>query len=185
MLANLGSNLNYKGTGARGRRAARHRSRVRIDVPTLPQQANLLDQGLPAPDHVPGRPGLRLLSPGEQPSHRARRLQPAEQQQARIRLRQRVEPQQARRLELRLRPPRELQLLPAAINVDLTSASTTGLNDEENLQGLAFGGGVQVRLGSERVLAWAWTTRTSTWASSARPTSSASRSGGKMDAGRA
>ncbi len=30
-----------------------------------------------------------------------------------------------------------------ANNVDPTSASTTGLNDEENLQGLAFGGGLQ------------------------------------------
>ena len=68
------------------------------------------DEGLPAPHDVPGRAGLRCHDRRQQPAHRARRLQPAEQQQARLRGGQRVELQQARRLQLRLRPARQLQL---------------------------------------------------------------------------
>ena len=34
-------------------------------------------------------------------------------------------------------------------HIDLTSASTTGLNDEENLEGMAFGGGINYGYGTE------------------------------------
>ena len=162
----------------RRRRAARPDPGRGPDVPTLPQQADLLDQGLPAPDDVPGRawpttssPARTTGSPCSATSTSPTTTSPASPSAA-------SGPPTSSAARTSASPSAGATATPAPTTSIPTTLARPRLNDEENLQGLAFGGGLHYG-GSERVLASAWTTPTSIWAFLARPTSSASRWGGR------
>jgi hypothetical protein len=146
-LANLGSNLSYKGTGVRGG-VPRTPIPGQDEVPTLPQQADLSTKGFPLPTIF--RVGLAydLLS---QENNRLTVLGDFNQPNAN-------------------KPGfvfggewassklggssfgfavRGSYSYYGGNHIDLTSASTTGLNDEENLEGMAFGGGINYGYGTE------------------------------------
>jgi hypothetical protein len=146
-LANLGSNLNYDGTGVRGG-VPRTPIPGEDAVPTLPQQADLSTKDFPLPTTF--RVGLAydLLS---QENNRLTILGDFNQPNAN-------KPGFAVGGEWASNKlggsafgfaVRGSYSYYGGNHVDLTSASTTGLNDEENLEGLAFGGGVNYGLGSE------------------------------------
>jgi hypothetical protein len=145
-LANLGSNLNYSGTGLRG---AVPRTPIpgQDDVPTLPQQSDLSTKDFPLPTTF--RVGLaydiisqdnnRLTALGDfnQPnSNKPGFAFGGEWATAKL---------GGSNLGFALRGSYSYT---GANNVDLTAASQTALNDEETLQGLAFGGGVGYSGGS-------------------------------------
>ena len=137
-LANLGSNLNYNGTGVRGG-VPRTPIPGQDEVPTLPQQADLSTKDFPLPTTF--RVGLAydLLS---QENNRLTLLGDFNQPNAN-------KPGFAfggewatnklggSNFGFALRGSYSYY---GGNHVDLTSASTTGLNDKENLEGLAFGG---------------------------------------------
>ena len=141
VLANLGSNLTYSGTGLAGD-VPRDPLPGEDPVPTLPQQANLLTKDFPLPttfrvglayDLITGENNrLTLLGDFNQPNNNKPGFAFGSEWMS----------QTARRLELRLRAPGQLQLHRREQPRPATT-STTALNDEENLQGLAFGGGLK------------------------------------------
>jgi len=145
VLANLGSNLTYTGTGLEGS-VNRDPLPGEDPVPTLPQQANLLTKDFPLPttfrvglayDVITGENNrLTVLGDFNQPNNNtpgfvfggewnSNRLGGSD-------------------FGFALRGSYSYT---GANNVDPVS-STTALSDEENLQGLAFGGGLQYGRGS-------------------------------------
>ncbi len=145
VLANLGSNLTYTGTGLEGS-VNRDPLPGEDPVPTLPQQANLLTKDFPLPttfrvglayDVITGENNrLTVLGDFNQPNNNtpgfvvggewnSNRLGGSD-------------------FGFALRGSYSYT---GANSVDPVS-STTALSDEENLQGLAFGGGLQYGRGS-------------------------------------
>lgn len=140
VLANLGSNLSYTGTGLEGN-VNRDPIPGEDAVPTLPQQANLLTKDFPLPttfrvglayDVITGDNNrLTVLGDFSQPNNNSPGFAfGSEWNSARI---------GGSDFGFALRGSYSYT---GANNVDPVS-STTGLNDEEKLQGLAFGGGLQ------------------------------------------
>ena len=145
VLANLGSNLTYTGTGLEGS-VARDPLPGEDPVPTLPQQANLLTKDFPLPTTF--RVGLaydvltsdnnRLTVLGDfnQPNNNTPGfVVGSEWSSSRL---------GGSDFGFALRGSYSYT---GANSVDPVS-STTALSDEENLQGLAFGGGLQYGRGS-------------------------------------
>ena len=139
-LTNLGSNLNYSGTGLRGD-VPRTPIEGQDPTPTLPQQANLSTKDFPLPttfrvglayDVLTGETNrLTVLGDFNQPnSNKPGFAFGGEWASANL---------GGSNFGFALRGSYSYT---GANNVALTSASPTALNDEENLQGLAFGGGV-------------------------------------------
>jgi hypothetical protein len=140
VLANLGSNLNYSGTGLQGN-VQRDPLPGEDPVPTLPQQANLLTKDFPLPttfrvglayDIITGENNrLTALGDFNQPNNNKPGFAFGSEWQS-----QKIG---GSNFGFALRGS---YTYTAANNLDPTS-STTALGDEENLQGLAFGGGLQ------------------------------------------
>jgi len=139
-LANLGSNLNYSGTGLRGD-VPRTPIPGQDQVPTLPQQSNLSTKDFPLPTtfrvglayDMIARDNNRLTFLGDfnQPnSNKPGFAFGGEWATAKL---------ANSNFGFALRGSYSYT---GANNVPLTSASQTALGDEQNLQGLAFGGGV-------------------------------------------
>jgi hypothetical protein len=139
-LANLGSNLSYNGTGLRGD-VPRTPIPGEDQVPTLPQQSDLSTKDFPLPTTF--RVGLaydvitgdnnRLTALGDfnQPnSNKPGFAFGGEWATQKL---------GGSNFGFALRGSYSFT---GANNVDITSASQTALNDEETLQGLAFGGGI-------------------------------------------
>jgi len=140
VLAHLGSNLNYSGTGLQGN-VQRDPLPGEDPVPTLPQQANLLTKDFPLPttfrvglayDIITGE-NNRLTAMGDfnQPNNYKPGFAFGSEWQS-----QRIG---GSNFGFALRGSYSYT---AANNLTPTT-STTALGDEENLQGLAFGGGLQ------------------------------------------
>jgi hypothetical protein len=140
VLANLGSNLNYSGTGLQGN-VQRDPLPGEDPVPTLPQQANLLTKDFPLPttfrvglayDIITGE-NNRLTAMGDfnQPNNNKPGFAFGSEWQS-----QKIG---GSNFGFALRGSYSYT---AANNLTPTT-STTALGDEENLQGLAFGGGLQ------------------------------------------
>ncbi|MGH7514619.1 MAG: PorV/PorQ family protein [Gemmatimonadales bacterium] len=140
VLANLGSNLNYSGTGLQGN-VQRDPLPGEDPVPTLPQQANLLTKDFPLPttfrvglayDIITGE-NNRLTAMGDfnQPNNNKPGFAFGSEWQS-----QKIG---GSNFGFALRGSYSYT---AANNLTPTT-STTALSDEENLQGLAFGGGLQ------------------------------------------
>ena len=145
VLANLGSNLNYTGTGLAGN-VPRDPIPGQEPVPTLPQQSNLLTKDFPLPttfrvglayDLITGdNSRLTVLVDFNQPNNNTPGFVfGSEWNSARI---------GGSSFGFALRGSYSYT---GANNVDPVS-SQTGLSDEENLQGLAFGGGLQYGQGT-------------------------------------
>jgi hypothetical protein len=139
-LANLGSNLNYSGTGLRGD-VPRTPIPGQDQVPTLPQQSDLSTKDFPLPttfrvglayDMISRESNrLTLLGDFNQPnSNKPGFAFGGEWATTKL---------GSSDFGFALRGS---YTFTGANNVTLTSASQTSLTDEENLQGLAFGGGV-------------------------------------------
>lgn len=139
-LANLGSNLNYSGTGLRGD-VPRTPIPGQDQVPTLPQQSDLSTKDFPLPttfrvglayDMISRESNrLTLLGDFNQPnSNKPGFAFGGEWATTKL---------GNSDFGFALRGS---YTFTGANNVTLTSASQTSLTDEENLQGLAFGGGV-------------------------------------------
>jgi hypothetical protein len=139
-LANLGSNLNYSGTGLRGD-VPRTPIPGQDQVPTLPQQSDLSTKDFPLPtifrvglayDMISRESNrLTLLGDFNQPnSNKPGFAVGGEWATTKL---------GSSDFGFALRGS---YTFTGANNVTLTSASQTSLTDEENLQGLAFGGGV-------------------------------------------
>jgi hypothetical protein len=139
-LANLGSNLNYSGAGLRGG-VQRTPIPGQDVVPTLPQQADLSTKDFPLPtifrvglayDIMSGNNNrLTVLGDFNQPnSNKPGFAFGGEWETTKL---------GASNFGFAVRGSYSYT---GANNVDLTAASPTALNDEETLQGLAFGGGV-------------------------------------------
>ena len=139
VLANLGSNLNYTGTGLSGN-VARDPLPGEDPVPTLPQQANLLTKDFPLPttfrvglayDIITGENNrLTALGDFNQPNNNKPGFAFGSEWMS-----QKIG---GSNFGFALRGSYSY---PGANNLDPQS-STTALSDEENLQGLAFGGGL-------------------------------------------
>jgi len=145
VLANLGSNLSYSGTGLQGN-VPRDPIPGEDEVPTLPQQSNLLTKDFPLPttfrvglayDLITGdNSRLTVLGDFSQPNNNTPGFAfGSEWNSSRI---------GGSNFGFALRGSYSYT---GANNVDPVSSST-GLSDEENLQGLAFGGGLQYGSGS-------------------------------------
>jgi hypothetical protein len=139
VLANLGSNLNYSGTGLQGN-VQRDPLPGEDPVPTLPQQANLLTKDFPLPttfrvglayDIITGE-NNRLTAMGDfnQPNNNKPGFAFGSEWQS-----QKIG---GSNFGFAVRGSYSYT---AANNLTPTT-STTALSDEENLQGLAFGGGL-------------------------------------------
>jgi hypothetical protein len=139
VLANLGSNLSYTGTGLGGN-VARDPLPGEDPVPTLPQQANLLTKDFPLPttfrvglayDIITGENNrLTALGDFNQPNNNKPGFAFGSEWQS-----QKIG---GSNFGFALRGSYSYT---GANNLDPQS-STTALSDEENLQGLAFGGGL-------------------------------------------
>ena len=139
VLANLGSNLNYTGTGLQGN-VQRDPLPGEDPVPTLPQQANLLTKDFPLPttfrvglayDIITGE-NNRLTAMGDfnqQNNNKPGFAFGSEWQSQKI---------GGSNFGFAVRGSYSY----TAANNLTPSTSTTALSDEENLQGLAFGGGL-------------------------------------------
>jgi len=145
VLANLGSNLSYTGTGLEGD-VQRDPVTGEQPVPTLPQQANLLTKDFPLPttfrvglayDVITGDNNrLTVLGDFNQPNNNTPGFVfGSEWNSARI---------GGSNFGFALRGSYSYT---GANNLDPTT-SQTALSDEENLQGLAFGGGLQYGQGT-------------------------------------
>jgi hypothetical protein len=145
VLANLGSNLSYSGTGLQGN-VNRDPVTGEDPVPTLPQQANLLTKDFPLPttfrvglayDVITGDNNrLTVLGDFNQPNNNTPGFVfGSEWNSARI---------GGSDFGFALRGSYSYT---GANKLDPVT-SQTALNDEENLQGLAFGGGLQYGQGS-------------------------------------
>ncbi|HEY8258117.1 MAG TPA: PorV/PorQ family protein [Gemmatimonadales bacterium] len=145
VLANLGSNLSYSGTGLQGN-VQRDPVTGEEQVPTLPQQANLLTKDFPLPttfrvglayDLITGDNNrLTLLGDFSQPNNNTPGFAfGSEWMSNKI---------GGSDFGFALRGS---YTYTGANGLDPTT-STTGLSDEENLQGLAFGGGLQYGQGT-------------------------------------
>ncbi|MEO7987143.1 MAG: PorV/PorQ family protein [Gemmatimonadales bacterium] len=145
VLANLGSNLNYSGTGLDGN-VNRDPLPGEDQVPTLPQQANLLTKDFPLPttfrvglayDVITGDNNrLTVIGDFSQPNNNTPGFAVgSEWNSARI---------GGSNFGFALRGSYSYT---GANNVDPVS-STTALGDEEKLQGLALGGGLQYGQGT-------------------------------------
>jgi hypothetical protein len=145
VLANLGSNLSYTGTGLEGD-VQRDPVTGEEPVPTLPQQANLLTKDFPLPttfrvglayDVITGDNNrLTVLGDFNQPNNNTPGFVfGSEWNSARI---------GGSNFGFALRGSYSYT---GANNLDPTT-SQTALSDEENLQGLAFGGGLQYGQGT-------------------------------------
>lgn len=140
VLANLGSNLTYTGTGLQGN-VQRDPLPGEDPVPTLPQQANLLTKDFPLPttfrvglayDVITGDNNrLTMLGDFNQPNNNKPGFAFGSEWQS-----QKIG---GSNFGFALRGSYSYT---AANNLD-PQTSTTALSDEENLQGLAFGGGLQ------------------------------------------
>jgi hypothetical protein len=140
VLANLGSNLTYTGTGLQGN-VQRDPLPGEDPVPTLPQQSNLLTKDFPLPttfrvglayDVITGDNNrLTMLGDFNQPNNNKPGFAFGSEWQS-----QKIG---GSNFGFALRGSYSYT---AANNLDPQS-STTALSDEENLQGLAFGGGLQ------------------------------------------
>ena len=140
VLANLGSNLTYSGTGLQGN-VQRDPLPGEDPVPTLPQQANLLTKDFPLPttfrvglayDVITGDNNrLTMLGDFNQPNNNKPGFAFGSEWQS-----QKIG---GSNFGFALRGSYSYT---AANNLD-PQTSTTALSDEENLQGLAFGGGLQ------------------------------------------
>jgi hypothetical protein len=139
VLANLGSNLNYSGTGLQGD-VQRTPIPGEDDTPTLPQQANLLTKDFPLPttfrvglayDVMTGQNNrLTMLGDFNQPNNnKPGFVVGSEWMSNKI---------GGSDFGFALRGSYSYT---GANNLD-PQTSQTGLSDEENLQGLAFGGGL-------------------------------------------
>ncbi len=139
VLADLGSNLNYSGTGLQGN-VQRDPLPGEDPVPTLPQQANLLTKDFPLPttfrvglayDIITGE-NNRLTAMGDfnQPNNNKPGFAFGSEWQS-----QKIG---GSNFGFAVRGSYSYT---AANNLTPTT-STTALSDEENLQGLAFGGGL-------------------------------------------
>jgi hypothetical protein len=146
VLSNLGSNLTYSGTGLQGE-VDREPIAGEDETPTLPQQANLLtkDYGLPTTFRVGlayeaiSRDNSRLTFLGDfsQPNNNTPGFAfGSEWMSSNL---------GGSKFGFALRGS---YTYTGANNVDPTDLPTA-LNDEENLQGLAFGGGLQYGQSSE------------------------------------
>ena len=145
VLANLGSNLSYSGTGLAGN--VNRDPITGVDpVPTLPQQSNLLTKDFPLPttfrvglayDVITGDNNrLTVLGDFNQPNNNTPGFAfGSEWNSAHI---------GGSNFGFALRGSYSYT---GANNLD-PALSTTGLSDEENLQGLAFGGGLQYGTGT-------------------------------------
>jgi hypothetical protein len=139
VLANLGSNLNYTGTGLAGN-VQRDPLPGEDPVPTLPQQANLLTKDFPLPttfrvglayDIITGENNrLTALGDFNQPNNNKPGFAFGSEWMS-----QKIG---GSNFGFALRGSYSYT---GANNLDPQS-STTALSDEENLQGLAFGGGL-------------------------------------------
>jgi hypothetical protein len=139
VLANLGSNLNYTGTGLAGN-VQRDPLPGEDPVPTLPQQANLLTKDFPLPttfrvglayDIITGENNrLTALGDFNQPNNNKPGFAFGSEWQS-----QKIG---GSNFGFALRGSYSYT---GANSLDPQS-STTALSDEENLQGLAFGGGL-------------------------------------------
>jgi hypothetical protein len=139
VLANLGSNLSYTGTGLAGN-VQRDPLPGEDPVPTLPQQANLLTKDFPLPttfrvglayDIITGENNrLTALGDFNQPNNNKPGFAFGSEWQS-----QKIG---GSNFGFALRGSYSYT---GANNLDPQS-STTALSDEENLQGLAFGGGL-------------------------------------------
>ena len=139
VLANLGSNLNYTGTGLQGN-VQRDPLPGEDPTPTLPQQANLLTKDFPLPttfrvglayDIITGENNrLTALGDFNQPNNNKPGFAFGSEWMS-----QKIG---GSNFGFALRGS---YTYTAANNLDPES-STTALGDEENLQGLAFGGGL-------------------------------------------
>jgi hypothetical protein len=147
-LANLGSNINYQGTGVQDGVPRTPIDDPNGDVPTLPDQANLRtkDFGLPttfrvglAYDLLTGDNNrFTVLGDFNQPnSNTPGFVFGSEWMSQRL---------GGSNFGFALRGSYSYT---GANNVSPSATSPTALNDEENLQGLAFGGGLMYGLGSE------------------------------------
>ena len=140
VLANLGSNLTYTGTGLEGN-VQRDPLPGEDPVPTLPQQSNLLTKDFPLPttfrvglayDVITGDNNrLTMLGDFNQPNNNKPGFAFGSEWQS-----QKIG---GSNFGFALRGSYSYT---AANNLD-PQTSTTALSDEENLQGLAFGGGLQ------------------------------------------
>ena len=174
VLANIGSNLSYSGTGLQGN-VLRTPIPGEDDTPTLPQQSNLLTKDFPLPttfrvglayDVLTGENNrLTVLGDFNQPNNNKPGFAFGSEWMS--------NKLGGSNFGFALRGSYSYT---GANNLDPQS-SQTALNDEETLQGLAFGGGLMYGAGSG--FSSASTTRTSILASLARRISSASRWGGK------
>jgi hypothetical protein len=140
VLANLGSNLTYTGTGLQGN-VQRDPLPGEDPVPTLPQQSNLLTKDFPLPttfrvglayDVITGDNNrLTVLGDFNQPNNNTPGFAFGSEWQS-----QKIG---GSSFGFALRGSYSYT---GANKLDPTT-STTALSDEENLQGLAFGGGLQ------------------------------------------
>ena len=178
VLANLGSNLTYEGTGLQGN-VPRTPLPGEDPVPTLPQTSNLLTKDFPLPttfrvglayDVIAGDNNrLTVLGDFNQPNNNTPGFAfGSEWMSNRI---------GGSNFGFALRGSYSYT---GANDLDPVTIDT-GLNDEEKLHGLAFGGGLLYGTGNGGS-ASASTTRTSTWAFWARRTSSALRWAGSRRA---
>jgi hypothetical protein len=140
VLANLGSNLQYSGTGLAGN-VQRDPLPGEDPVPTLPQQSNLLTKDFPLPttfrvglayDLITGDNNrLTMLGDFNQPNNNKPGFAVGSEWQS--------QKLGGSNFGFALRGSYSYT---GANSLDPTT-STTGLSDEESLQGLAFGGGLQ------------------------------------------
>ncbi|MBA2323384.1 MAG: PorV/PorQ family protein [Pseudonocardiales bacterium] len=139
-LANLGSNLSYSGTGVRGQ-VPRTPISGQDETPTLPQQADLSTKDFPLPtifrvglayDLITGESNrLTVLGDFNQPnSNKPGFVFGSEWASQKL---------GGSDFGFALRGSYSHS---GGNNIELTNASQTALGDEQNLEGLAFGGGV-------------------------------------------